>query len=269
MADLEEHLRDLHMRVLRARHASLAERKELLFDPVEEVIHGLLDNETLTEEELLLLVQRKDLAVTILQRLGNDSRVEVSYQVKRALLFNVKTPASVGLKFVGQLFTFDIMSLLLIPAIAREVKAAGEEMLCRKLPQLALGERLTLARRTNSDRLLSLLLDDSSREVVGAVLTNAFLREGLICAAIRKPTVKPHTVEQIAINAKWSCRQDVRYTLLRTKYLSLGTALNFLQTLNSNQLRELAGDPSVPAQLRSYIKSNLEKLQAERRQKLR
>jgi hypothetical protein len=266
---LNDRLLELHKRVLRARRATPEERKELLYDGNEEVLHGLLDNQELNEEELLLMAQRKDLSSELLRRMGGDSRVTASYQLKRALVLNPKMPASISLNFLGQLFLFDVMSTLLVPAIPREVKAAGEEMLCRKYPQMALGERLTMARRTNCERLLSMLLDDASREVVAAVLTNSFLRENAVCAALRKSTIKSHTVELVAANAKWSCRYDVRYALLRTRHLSLGSALNFLGNLMAKDLRDLASDPSVSMQIRNYIKSNLSKSTAGQNQKPR
>ncbi|MEW6733834.1 MAG: hypothetical protein AB1489_21085 [Acidobacteriota bacterium] len=270
MTDLvDEQVRQMQLRALRAKRASLEERKELLFDNAEEVLNALLDNENLTEDELVVLAERKDLSVELLRRLGNDTRVQASYKIKRTLLFNPKTPPSVSLKLINQLFTFDVMAVTLLPAIPREVKTAAEEYLCRKLTQLSLGERLTLARRTNCDRVLTMLLDDNNKEVVGAALTNSFLREGTICATLRKATVKPHTVELIALNAKWSCRYDVRYALLRTRHISLGLALNFLSMLTPADLRDLAADPNVPMQLRSYIKKNLDKLNASRGQKTR
>src|SRR5262249_15116992 len=161
-------LREIQMRVLRARRAGAEERKEFLQDHSDDVLNALLDNEGLDEEEILILLHRKDLSFQIILRLSKDPRLRESYNLKRALLHNPKTPASISLRMVGQLFTFDIMSLMLIPAIPGEVKAASEEILCRKLTQLALGERLTMARRTNGDRILTMLLEDVSREVVSA-----------------------------------------------------------------------------------------------------
>lgn len=254
---VQDALLDLHRRVLMARRASQEERKSLLHDAASEVIHALIDNEGLSEDELNIILARKDISAEILQRLGNDKRVLASYTLKKAMVINIHTPASISLKFVPQLFTFDIVGILLLPALPREVRTASEELLFRKVPQLALGEKLTLARRTNADRVLALILDDNSREVVGAALNNAFLREGAICTTLRKPTVKSHTVELIAANAKWSCRYDVRYALLRTKHLPMGMAINFLNNMTPKDLRDLAGDPNVPMQLRTYIKNNL------------
>jgi hypothetical protein len=254
---MEDSLRDLHMRVLRARRASGEERKELLHDHSDEVLNALLDNEGLSEEELLIILQRKDLSFQIIQRISKDGRLTESYSLKRALLFNPKTPASISLRMLGQLFTFDIMQLMLIPAIPGEVKTASEEALCRKLQHISLGERLTLARRTNGDRILTMLMEDVIKEVASAALNNPFLREGTVCAAIRRPGIRKHTVDLIAMHPKWSLRHDIRYALLRNKYLSTGAAMNFLKTLTLNDLRELSGDPTVSPQIRSYIKNLL------------
>jgi hypothetical protein len=267
--NLEDILRELHIRVLRARRATQDERKDLLLDNTDDVINALLDNESLNDDELLIIVQRKNLSTEVFRRLSNDKRVQSSYQIKKALLFNPKCPASISLKFLGQLFTFDVMSLMLVPGIPGEIKTTSEEILFRKLALLPLGEKLTLARRTNAERVLSALLDDNSREVIAAVLNNPFLREGAVCAALRKPMVKPHVVEQIAANSKWSCRYDVRYALLRTKHLTMGAALNVIQYLTPNDLRDLSNDPNVSPQVRTYIKNNLSRTSSNRLNKLR
>lgn len=253
----EESLLELHRRVLRARVATEDERKELLHDHAEEVLQALLDNEALSSEEMVVLAQRRDLSQELLRRIATDQRAQESYQLKRALVFNPKTPASISLRLLGQIFIFDQMSLILVVGIPQEVKSAAEEAIYRKLPQLSLGERLTLARRTNSERILSYLLDDTNREVVGAVLTNPFLRESALCAALRRAQVKAHTVELVAANAKWSCRKDVRYALLRTRHLTAGMALQFLKVMTRPELRDLSQDPNVSAQIRSYIRGLL------------
>lgn len=265
MSDLQEDLLALYQRVMQARHADHEARKVLLFDKAEEVLNALLDNETLSEEELQILAERKDLTQEFLRRFGSDKRVLNSYNLKKHLILNPKMPASISLKFIGQLFTFDVLAVMLVPSVAPEVKVAGEEHLCRKLSQLSLGEKLTLAKRANTERLLGMLLDDGSREVVSAALTNPFLKESIVCSTVRKSTIKPHLVELLALNARWSCRYDIRYALLRTRHITLGLALNFLQGMLSKDLRDLSNDPYVSMQVRNYIKSNLSKLSTDKK----
>jgi hypothetical protein len=261
----QEDLLHLYQRVMQARHAKLEERKILLFDKAEEVLNALLDNEDLSEQELEILIERKDLSQEFIKRLAADKRLLNSYSLKKHLVINPKTPGSISLKFIGQLFTFDILSVMLIPSVPPEVRAAGEEQLCRKLTQLSLGEKLTLAKRANTERLLGMLLDDGSREVVSSVLTNPFLKESIVCSTVRRSTIKPHLVELLATNGKWSCRYDIRYALLRTRHITLGLALNFLQGMISKDLRDLSNDPYVSMQIRSYIKANLAKLSVDKK----
>ncbi len=265
MSDLSNDLIDIYRRVIAARQADLENRRLLLFDKAEEVLHALLDNEDLSEPELELLAERKDLTQEFLRRFSGDKRVQASYKIKKTLTINPKVPASITLKFVAQLFTFDVLNVMLIPAIPPEVKVASEELLCKKLTQLALGEKLTLARRANGERLLGMLLDDGSREVVAATLTNPFLKESIVCATIRKSTIKPHLVELVATNGKWSCRYDIKYALLRTRHITLGLALNFIQGMTAKDLRDLSNDPYVSIQVRNYIKSNTSKLSSDKK----
>lgn len=265
MSDSQQDLIQLYQRVMQARYANTEDRKILLFDRAEEVLNALLDNEGLAEQELEVLLERKDLSQEYLRRLASDKRVLNSYDLKKHLILNPKTPASISLKFIGQLFTFDILTVMLVPAVPPEVRVAGEEQLCRKLSQLSLGERLTLAKRANTERLLGMLLDDGSREVVSAVLTNPFLKESIVCSTVRRSTIKPHLVELLALNGKWSCRYDIRYALLRTRHITLGLALNFLQGMISKDLKDLSNDPYVSMQIRNYIKSNLAKLSTDKK----
>ena len=265
MTDPQEDLLQLYQRVMQARHADAQERKVLLFDKAEEVLNALLDNENLSEQELEVLANRKDLTQEFLCRFGSDKRVLNSYNLKKHLTLNPKMPASISLKFIGQLFTFDILAVMLVPSVPPEIRVAGEEQLCRKLAQLSLGEKLTLAKRVNTERLLGMLLDDNNREVVAAALTNPFLKESIVCSTVRKSTIKPHLVELLALNSRWSCRYDIRYALLRTRHITLGLALNFLQGMMSKDLRDLSNDPYVSMQVRNYIKSNLSKLSTDKK----
>src|SRR5437868_2440241 len=98
---IDEKLLEIHKRALRARHADVEERKELIFDPTEEVLNALLDNQALSEEELQLIAQRKDISPELLRRLSADVRVNASYQLKRTLILNPKMPASISLKFLS------------------------------------------------------------------------------------------------------------------------------------------------------------------------
>ena len=157
------------------------------------------------------------------------------------------------LRFVPQLHLFDLVAVALIPAIPREVKAAAEGAILAQLKQVPLGAKVTLARRTGSEAILLRLLVDREARVVEAALGNARVTEATVARAIRDPMVPPHAVDQIARHARWSVRRDIRLALVRNRHTTTGVALQLVSTMTREELRVLARDSAVPAQIRNYI----------------
>lgn len=245
--------RPLARRLLAAARGSGEELSALVFDTSDEVLRALVANPELAEDDLLRLLERKDLSAELMRQVANDAKRTASYKVKLALLRHPRSPASVTLKFVPQVFVFDLVSVTLIPHVPREVKAAAESVILQKLKEMPLGVRITLARRTRSEGVLARLLTDPDRAVVEAAVTNTRLTEGVVVKAVRNPAAPVHTVDIISKADRWSVRHDVRFALLRSRHLPLSRALAFLPSMSREDLRLLTSDASVPAQLRAYL----------------
>lgn len=248
---------DLLRRMATAARGTSDEIKPLVKDPAEDVLRALAANPNLDEEDLLLLLERRDLPVDLIRQLANDQKRMGAYRVKLAILRNPKAPASVTLKFVHQIHLFDLVGVSLIPHVPREIKAAIDNLVLGQLKQIPLGARITLARRTGSEAVISRLVLDRELPVAEAALTNARLTEASIVRALRDPSVPPHTVDLISRSQRWSVRHDVRFALLRNRHTPLSRALTYLQTMTREDLRTLARDGAVPAQLRGYITKSL------------
>lgn len=244
---------DLGRRLLIAARGEGDALKPLVHDTAEEVLRALVANPALDEEDLLVLLARKDLGADLLRQVATDPSRSNSYRVRLALVRHPRAPASATLKFVPQLHLFDLVSLSLIPYIPREVRAAAESTILQQLKQMPLGVRITLGRRTGSEAVLARLLVDREPQVVDAALGNGRLTEASIVRAVRDHSVPPHTIEKISRSSRWSVRHDVRYALVRNRYTPLARALQFLQTMPQGEVRELSRDPAVPAQLRTYL----------------
>lgn len=249
---------DLFRRVQRARSESIDDRRDLAFDGAEEVLNALIDNEETVEEELTVIVRRRDVNAEILRRLAGDRRVLDSHRLRRMLVLNAKLPASAGLRLVSGLFLFDLVTVLITPAIPMEVKTAAENAILQQYQTLALGQKITLARRTGGTRLLPLLLNDPSGEVVRAALNNPFLTENLVSTAVWK-TGHQHVVGIIAESPRWMTRRNVKMALLRNRMLTLGRAVTIVNMLTVSELRELSMDSTVPMQVRSLVQQQMKK----------
>ncbi|MBX7219856.1 MAG: hypothetical protein K1Y36_07910 [Blastocatellia bacterium] len=243
---------DLLRRVQRARTGTAEERKDLAFDTTQEVLNALLDNEETGEEELKIIANRKDAPPEVLRRLAGDKRTSGSHVLRRILTLNPKLPGSAGLRLVGQLYLFDLVFVLITPAVPMEVKTAAENLILQQYSGIALGQKITMARRVNGIRLIPAMLNDPSPDVVRAVLDNPYLNENIISTAVRKAGFS-HVVTLIADSAKWAMRKNVKISLLHSRFLSAGRATTLIQTLSPSEMKELRSDPTVPQPIRAQI----------------
>ncbi|MCC6744586.1 MAG: hypothetical protein IT175_12055 [Acidobacteria bacterium] len=244
---------DLERRMLTAARGSGEALRELVHDGSEDVLRALAANPALDEDDLLLLLARRDLPVDLLRQVATDVKRSGSYRVRLALLRNPAAPASATLRFVPQLHLFDLVAVALIPAIPREVKTAAEAAVLAQVKQVPLGARVSLARRTGSEAILIRLLVDHEARVVEAALANSRVTEATVARAIRDPMAPPHTVDLVARNSRWNVRRDIRIAIVRNRHTPTGRALQLVSTMTRDELRLLARDPAVPAQIRNYI----------------
>src|SRR5207247_2512847 len=131
----------------RALIAAGEELAGLVHHPSAEVLLALLENPALDETQVCLLLERKDLPGEILEEIARRKALLKSYRVKRALAFHPRTPRLVSLRLLRDLYLMDLVQVAILPGVSAELKRNAEEQLIARLPQLPLGQKITLARR--------------------------------------------------------------------------------------------------------------------------
>src|SRR6266852_1188125 len=134
----------------RGRTATGEELASLLHHHESDVLLALLDNPALGETQLGLLLDRKDLPTEVLEEVARRKPLLKNYRVKRALAFHPRTPRLAGQRLIRELYLMDLVQLTLLPGISTELKRNAEEQLVARLPQLPLGQKITLARRATA-----------------------------------------------------------------------------------------------------------------------
>jgi hypothetical protein len=212
---------------------------------------------TLTEDQALSLLKRRDLPLELIEALARNLNVIQSRKVRLGLASHPRTPRHLSVPVARQLATFDLMKLTLTPGVPADVKVAVEDVLVSRLKAVTLGERLTLARRGSGRVAAALLLDgvENGREtrVMLAALGNARLTEALVTQAVLRPNASPALVQAVAHHSKWSLRRDLRAALLRTEHLSLGRALEFGQELPVSELGEILANSRLPDKVKTQL----------------
>lgn len=242
----------------RALAASGEELTALLHHPDTGVLLAVLDNPALDETQLCILLERKNLASEILEEIARRKPLLKAYRVKRGLAFHPRTPRLVTLRLLRDLYLMDLVQLTLSPSVPTELKLHAEDHLIARVPQLPLGQKITLARRGPA-RLGGALLAEGHAQLVSIVLDNPCLTEAQVLKALSREKLPPGVVQTLAHHRKWSLCYNVRLALVRNPASPLSAVLAFLPELTVSDLRELASPGIVSESLRKYLQAEVQR----------
>ena len=242
----------------RALVASGDELTALLHHAEAGVLLALLDNPSLEETQLCMLLERKNLPGEVLEEVARRKPLLKSYRVKKALAFHPRTPRLVTMRLLRDLYLMDLVQITLLPGIPTELKRNAEDQLVSRLPQMPLGQKITLARRGPA-RLAGALLAEGHAQIVTIVLDNAYLTEAQVLKVLSREKIPPGVVRTISQHRKWSISYNVRLALVRHPLSPLATVLAYLPELTVSDLRELASPGIVPESLRKYLQAEVQR----------
>ncbi len=242
----------------RALVAGGVELAALLHHADTDVLLAVLDNPSLDEAQLCMLLERKNLPAEILEEVAQRKPLLKNYRVKKALAFHPRTPRLVTLRLLRDLYLMDLVQLTLLAGIPTELKRNAEDQLVSRLPQLPLGQKVTLARRGPA-RLAGALLAEGHEQIVSIVLDNAYLTESQVLRVLSREKLPPVVVRNISLHRKWSISYNVRLALVRHPLSPLATVLAYLPELTVSDLRELASPGIVSESLRKYLQAEVQR----------
>ena len=202
------------------------------------------------ESDYLALLRRQDLPSDALARLLSDRSARRFHAVRLALASHPQTPRTDALTLVGTLFWRDLAHISANVRVHPEVRRAADRDLLRRLPELAVAERIDLARTVGRGTLVFLRSDPDPR-VLAAVLENRFATEPDVVQAAARPGAAAASLEVIASHPRWSRRPAVRSALLRNRALPVAAALGLLRRASREDLEGLCAAPGTAALLRA------------------
>lgn len=173
-----------------------------------------------------------------------QTRLLTSREVRSALARHPHTPQPHALRFVAGLYWRDLVAVGIDARVRPAVRRAADRALHGRLPGLATGEKMAIARRA-SPRVLSQLRRDSNPRVVAALLENPRLTEGVLMPLIQDETAEPAVLETIARDRRWGIRYETRLGLAKNPRTPVQTALGLLPHLKKHDLRTVARAPRI------------------------
>jgi len=223
-----------------------------------ESLRELANDPILNDEQAVVLLARKDLPGELIEELSQRKPLLKSYAVKKALVLHPHTPRLVSVRLLRDLYLMDLVQLTLTPGALAELKRNAESQLLARLPQLPLGQKITLARR-GPGRVAGELLGEGHPQVLSIVLDNANLSEAHVLKALSKVKLEPRVVDAVARHPKWSSSYNVRLALVRQPAATLSTVLAYLPELTVSDLKELTAPGIVAENLRRYLQAEIQR----------
>ena len=240
------------------RTASRDELSVLIHDPSDGVLFAVLQNPNLDEPHLARLLDRLDLSPNLLDAIAAEKKWLASETVRLRLAQHPRTPKRIALAVVRQLYLFDLVRLHLLPSAPADIRRVAEEVILTRIPQLPVGQKLTLARRGPS-RVAGALLAEGHPQALKLALNNAFLTESQILKVLAMPGIPERVVAAIAQHQKWASRYNVRIALLRNPHTPPPCILAFLPHLTLADLKEIAALQELPQHAKNYIHKELDR----------
>ena len=184
-----------------------------------------------------------------IEEIANGQRLLSFYEVRRDIALHPRAPETLAARFVPTLWWRDLVALALDTRLRPTLRRTAEVHLNARLPQLAVGEKVALARRASSG-VLSQLRHDPNPQVIAALLDNPRLTEGMLAPVLHGASTPPAILELIANDRRWGVRYPLRLALVRNPATPLKISWRLLEALRKSDLRPVASDPRTPEPVR-------------------
>ncbi len=216
---------------VRLREADAKELMQLLKKHLAELdvpeVRQVLRNPFLTQQGVeLLLEERRLLAFS---------------EIKRSLVCHPRTPEIRARRLVPTLFWGDLLQISGDARVPPNVRHSADLQIRQRLPVLAVGERMSIARRA-SPVLVQQLRMDSDPRVIDALLDNTRLTEGSLMPLLGSDRARPEILTLIARHRKWGIHYGVKSALCRNARTPPEIVLGLLSQLKKSDLRAVYQD---------------------------
>ncbi len=247
---------ELSARAEHARSAPSDALKSLIHEPDEETLLALLENPHIEEPHISQMLERLDLSANVLTAIAEKGKWTASEGVRLRLARHPRTPRRFAMALLRQLYLFDLVRVSLLPSTPAEIRRVAEELVITRVPQLPVGQKLTLARRGPA-RVAGALLAEGHPQAIKLALANAFLTESQILKVLAKPGVPERVVAAISQHPRWAVQYNVRVALVRNQHTPVPVILAFLPNLTLRDLKDLAELDGLSPHVRRYIQKEI------------
>ena len=220
-----------------ALHAALLAAGEVLPRVAEIFARG-------PDEETVVAVLHRAVPLVALEHLARTRPWSERSRVLAAIVLNPKSPPRLALPLVPALAWRSLADVAAMGRLPSSIRLRAEAVLKEKLPELRLGEKITLAHLATPAVLIPLLADPEPR-VLEACLENPRLRESDLVAQLRRPDANVPLIQAAAASRRWLESYAVRVEIAVQPKTPLALALAQLSSLTKRDLLRVAETPGL------------------------
>lgn len=215
-----------------------------------------VNGSVLNEDEALAILENPNVTSQILGKIAQTPRVTGFHAVRVRLVAHRQTPMAHAVKLVHYLYWIDLLNLSVDVQVPAPVRRAIDTQLLARVEKLALGERVSAARRC-SPALVKVFLYDPHPRVFEALLVNKRLREDDLLALMASQRATTEQLRMIAGDMRWSYRYQIRKALVMNPDTPRAAAASQLKYLSRRDLRSIHSNPATTV----YVRRCIERLQ--------
>lgn len=224
---------------LRLREAGRTELEELVERHLQELDPALVRQ----------LLRNPFVTTALIGRLAEQASLVAAYEFRRDLAAHPSTPQILAFRFLAGLHWPDLVRVGGDSRLHPLVRRAAERRLVERLPGLALGEKMSIARSASLGVVAELRFDPSPR-VIAALLDNPRLTEGALAPLLASERALAPVLAVIAAHPRWGCRYPIRVALARNPRTPVTAVLPLLSALKKPDLMSVASDHRLSAPVR-------------------
>ena len=237
----------------RIRFANAAELFRLIRDADAATLHAALDNPNCEPAHILMILRHPHADEQTVHRILQHPEWLSHYKVKAGLVNCRTTPLHEAMRFIDELFWFDLVQVSLNYRVDPRLRRMAERRILMQFEQLAVGERMTLARIASRTLLIQLRNIENHPKVLISMLRNPRLMEEDLLVLLSRPGLPVEFIRKLATLPQWALREQVRMALLRHPHTPTHVAIQIASHMTRGQLRRLLDDPHI----RTTVKQNL------------
>lgn len=214
-----------------------------------EYLDGALANAALQPHHLLMIVRNPAITPDLLQRVGRSPVWMRQNRLRVALVLHPRTPASTALPLLSFLRWGDLARVAVAPRLSVALRLAAEKILLLRLPELELGERVTLA-RIGTAAVIKGMHRDGSPLVIRALLENPRLQGDEVLSIAASGDSPPAVLRAIAESPRFASRPEVQVALATNPKTPTPVGLRVINELDRSGLGAVLGGPETPPLVR-------------------